>query len=252
MRNVNYDAVLSLLAERHRAGKPIPFVTVVGQDEISCKDIKGASPLTKINLRIYRQGEDSLDMGVAQWIETNVEHFEPRWSADWLQPNNEVIRFDPDAIAWYRAALQYAESRGYKLAVPTWAVGNPGDMSIWLRSDVLDLLRAIRDGKHLLSLHEYDIGAGDYGLGRFAHHVYPTLPADLRNNMPTVGFTEFGEQGGRNMPRDVLLGKMRTWQNLMAPYPWIVGGAIWTAGDTGNTDWQGDNIAANIDLLAQV
>lgn len=254
MRNVNYNDVLALLAARHRNGNPIPFITVVGPEELSIRAIKGASPLTRVALRVWRQTDGSLAMTPAAYFAQYIEPVPDRLFADYHLVNNEVNDFSPDTISWWRMALIWAEKYGYKLACPTWATGNPGDLFVWQRADILDLLRAIRNGGHLLSLHEYFRSDGTWELGRFVSHVYPTLPADLKADMPNVAFTEFGEQGARDWSPDLLWARMQAWRGVL-DYPWIIGASMWTCGDTGSgvsESWEGDNYANKLSVLQNV
>lgn len=255
MFNYTESQLLGLLHKLTQQGRPCPLITLLGPDEIPASMIRNVSPATTIILRIWRSNDGNLDMSAAEYFGRYVDPFPERAAIKYHQINNEVNRFDKECISWWMANMAWTQNHGnYRLAVPTWATGNPGadDFAIWQRSDVLDMLRYIRDHGHILALHEYYRGDQDWELGRFVHHVLPTLPSDLQNNMPKVAFTEWGQQNGANIGADDWLTFLKAGQADMAKYPWIIGGATWAVGDTGNVEWIGDNWANKVWLLAQV
>lgn len=237
----------------HNAGRPFGLVTNVGPDEMSCAKLLEASPTTKIVLRIWPGGGSGMDLSVRDYWAQNIAGRPDRKLATFHQHNNEMNDWSPSAVAWWRFQLILADNMGFKLALPTPPTGTP-DIGVYQRNDVLDLMRAVRDGGHLWACHEYFRQDGTWELGRFVMHVYPTLPPDLRNNMPMVGFTEWGEQGARDWSADTFRTKIRQWR-LLLDYPWILGAATWTYGDSGSVtnpgeNWQGDNYAGMLDVLA--
>lgn len=252
---INYGDVLGLLKKMRANGRPCPVITLVGPGELNPEEIKRDSPETTIIMRVYYPDDGGLKLNAAEYFWHYVEPFPPRKVADYHQINNEVNVFEPWTVLWWMDQMRWAEEHGYKLAVPSWSAGNPPDMNVWQRPDVLDMLRHIRDKGHLLALHEYDLGYGDWTLLRFIRHVYPTLPADLQANMPKVAFTEFGEHGAHSWDKATALAKLRAWQAVLAPYPWIVGASVWTVGNTGTEateSWVGDDWAGQMEALVEL
>lgn len=253
MRNRDEAALLNAMAALHRAGRPFGLVTNVGPDEIPCDKLLGASPLTKIVLRIWPGGGSGMELNVRDYYNNITAGAPSRKLAHFHQVNNEMNDWSPAAIAWWK--YQIILARDFHLALPTPPMGTP-EVAVYQRSDVLDLMRMVRDNGHLWAVHEYERPSqGDWTLGRFVRHVYPTLPPDLRNNMPMVGFTEWGDQGGRDWPPEVFSAKIAQWRVLL-DYPWIIGAAAWSYGDGGvpayygAEDWRPDNFANKLAILA--
>lgn len=241
-----------MLDTMRRAGRPCPVITLLGPDEIAPSRIRAVSPETTIILRVWRPGDDSLDLSARQYFERYIDPYPERASVRYHQISNEVVRFDPGAITFWIANMSWTQNHGpYRLAVPTWPTGTP-DLSLWQRADILDMLRFIRNNGHILALHEYYRGDLDWELGRFLHHVLPTLPEDLRNNMPRVAFTEWGQQGGATIGREAWKTFLSSGQRELSKYPFVIGGATWAVGDTGNVEWLGDNWASKMDVLAEL
>lgn len=257
MRNRDETALLNTMAALHHAGRPFGLMTNVGPDEISCAKLLAASPTTKIVLRIWPGGGSGIDLGVRDYWLQNVAGYADRKLATYHQPNNELNDWSPSTIAWWRFQLIMADNMGFKLALPTPPTGTP-DIGVYQRNDVLDLMRTVRDGDHLWTAHEYEIdGQGDWTLYRFLHHVYPTLPPDLRNNMPQVGFSEFGIQKMRDMPNDLWLSKVRGYQAELSKYDFVVGAALWSFGDSGQVtnpgeNWEMDNFSNHLAQFMEV
>lgn len=251
MFNYNQSQLLGLLHKLVQQGRPCPLITLLGPDEIPASLIRNTSPATTIILRVWRSGDGSLDMSAAEYFGRYVDPYPERAAIKYHQPNNEVIRYDPGAITWWMANAAWTQNHGdYRLVGPGWATGY--DLDVWKRQDTQDMMRYFRDHGHIISVHEYYRGDLDWELGRFVHHVLPLLPSDLQNNMPKVAFTEWGQQNGANISDADWLTFLKAGQVDMAKYPWIIGGATWAIGDTGNTEWIGDNWANKLWLLTQV
>lgn len=230
-------------------GRPCPLILLLGPDEITISRIKAASPETAVIMRVY-PGD-----AIVPYFKNNMNG--ERRKADAHQYDNESTDWTAQGIQRRRDAIKWADANDWTLALPTPPTGYP-NVSEWSRPDVWDMLREIRNSKHYLALHEYDIaGQGDWTLYRFLHHALPLLPDDLRANMPRVVFTEFGIQKARDMSAETWLAYMKSWQAELTKYPFVIGAALWAVGSTGASanpgeNWEADSWANKLDLLAQV
>ena len=255
----NYDSgeLISTLKAMTKTGRFCPGILLLGPSELAAEALRNASPNTLIVSRVYYDGDQGRELTAGDYFRRFVFGDPNRASIRYHQINNENNDLSPAAIKWWLEQMAWANLNGYRLVVPTLPTGNPADLNEWKRADVLDFLRAIRDGGHLLAFHEYYRDDGDWELFRFLDHVFPMLPADLQRNMPRTVITEFGIQGGRDYPPESWLSMLKTWQARLAGVPWIISVMAWAIGDTGGStnpgqNWQRDNWANKLSVYRQV
>lgn len=252
MFNYSQTDFLNLLRQMRATGYPMPCLTVLGPAEIIISDVIAASPETELISRVYYDGDGGFGLPVDQYFRQYVDGDIGRRRIRFHQWRNENTDISPTAIARWKQELGWVELHGFRGAAPTWPTGTP-EIAEFQRPDFLDLMRYVRDHGHRFAIHEYFRNDGDWELMRFLHHVYPTLPSDLRNNMPQIRITEWGVQGGRDIPADAWMNNLKDWQTLLMPYPFVKV-STWAIGDTGGgtVNWQGDNYANKMWLMLQL
>lgn len=245
----NKPRLLAMMGRLHAKHTPMPFMLILGDTEPLVQDFIDVSPDTLYAMRIYRENNDSL-MPAPQYFGTYVDHNPNRTKIRYHVISILNTQFDPATMQWWIDQMDWTEAHGYRLVVPCWATGNPGDLGVWKRSDVWRFIRHIRDRGHLFGLQEYDMGDGDWNLWRFHDHVYPLLPLDIQTNMPLMVMEEFGRSYCGQMSKEALVSVWRTDNARALSLPYKVYLAEWCCGDSGG--YMPDNYGENMEALEEV
>lgn len=154
----------------------------------------------------------------------------------WLETINEVDANRSEWLAEFAlATAQMAMTDGYRWAAFGWASGEP-EPTDWESPAMLEFLRlaAANPDRLAVALHEYSYTINEIG------HEYPYKVGRFQQLFevvdrhgiprPTVLITEWGWEYQNVPPVDQAIADIAWAANLYAPYPEILGAAIWYLG----------------------
>ena len=257
------------------------IVTVLEPNPNEVRDLRKACPNTTVIGRIYHPDNEYTHriMGnptdAARWAHASVmEYAQPE--VDYYVTNNEVCQqwHQLENLKSYTDTwMRLADSNGYKCAILTWSVGNPGDVGDqdgwkhWARFE--DTLRYANDNGHIANYHSYgwpgifEPDAAWYVL-RQEEKIIPRLIREFGLNKLKFAVTELGidglidqhdrrKKGWRTFDSPAsYVNQLLEYEKRVKLYPFadkILGATIFCYGDSGG--WHEYEISGEVvDLLA--
>lgn len=180
---------------------------------------------------------DPDEAAVKHWRQT-VQSLPPEFNKEkvWLEVINEVDKNRSEWLGQFAVHVgQLALQEGYKILQFAWSSGEP-EPSHWETEGMLAYLRLCdqNPGRLGIALHEYSFDANDiwrlkpHLIGRFTQLYDICDKYSLKR--PQVVLTEWGWTHQHVPDPTTALQHIREANELYAPYPELLGGAIWYLG----------------------
>jgi len=250
---------LSLFADLHKAGRPVPLVMLVNQPLLA-RQIKQASPNTVVAMRWYPDDQPTLD-DPGGWFGRQLDQLQDIEGVDYLTLTNEWCANENQTAQqaqreahWWQTVIELAKSAGVKITVLDLAAMHlarphvrPDLWGIW--KPILE--KAARYG-FPLNYHAYTHPTAPYNMRYEAKEVVARWIYWVRE-IPNLKIL-CGEWGAGNWNTQInhhdiamFMGMIREWDKIVEESGLrnnLIGAAAFTLGAT--EDWKRFDFSASL------